>query len=78
MSIRNLDRLFRPRSIAVVGASRRTGSVGGVVARNLFAGGFDGPILPVNPHHAAVEGVLAYPDVASLPRPPAEARNRSA
>src|SRR6516164_8761196 len=38
--------------------------------RNLLAGGFDGPIMPVNPRYDAVAGVLTYPDVASLPRVP--------
>jgi len=70
MTIRNLDALFKPRSIAVIGASRRAGSVGAVLARNLFNGGFDGPVMPVNPKHRAVEGVLAYPDVDSLPLTP--------
>ena len=70
MSIRNLDHLFRPRSIALVGASHSPGSVGAVLARNLFRGGFEGPVMPVNPRHEAIEGVLTYPDVASLPRTP--------
>jgi acetyltransferase len=70
MSVRNLDALFRPSSVAVLGASNRPHSVGGVVLRNLLAGGFAGPVLPVNPHHQAVAGVLAYPDVASLPVAP--------
>jgi acetyltransferase len=67
LSIRNFERLFRPRSVALVGASRDEGSVGAVLARNLLRAGFDGPVMPVNPNHAAIEGVLAYPDVASLP-----------
>jgi acetyltransferase len=41
--------------------------VGAVLARNLFNAGFEGPVMPVNPKHRAIEGVLAYPDVASLP-----------
>jgi acetyltransferase len=67
MSIRNLDAIFRPRSIALIGASNRAGSVGRVTAENLLAGGFDGPIIPVNRKHVSVVGVLAYPDVASMP-----------
>jgi acetyltransferase len=70
MSIRNLDSLFKPRSVAMIGASRDPGSIGALVARNLFNAGFDGPIMPVNPHHQAIEGVLAYPDPASLPLTP--------
>lgn len=70
MSIRNLDHLFKPRSMALVGASRETGSLGAVLARNLFKAGFVGPIMPVNPRYRAIEGVLAYPDAAALPQVP--------
>ncbi|MDM7945583.1 MAG: GNAT family N-acetyltransferase [Oceanibaculum nanhaiense] len=70
MSVRNLEHLFKPASVALIGASTRAGSVGAVVARNLFNAGFKGPVMPVNPKHRAVEGVLAYPDVASLPLTP--------
>jgi acetyltransferase len=70
LSVRHFESLVRPSSVAVVGASDRPGSVGAVVMRNLLAGGFDGPILPVNPGRAAVAGVLAYPDVESLPVAP--------
>ncbi|MDF2097112.1 bifunctional acetate--CoA ligase family protein/GNAT family N-acetyltransferase [Aquibaculum arenosum] len=70
MTTRNLDALFKPRSIALIGASRREGSVGRVVARNLFHAGFEGPVMPVNPHERAIEGVLAYSDVAALPETP--------
>jgi len=70
VTTRNLDALFKPRSIALIGASRREGSVGRVVARNLFHAGFEGPVMPVNPRERAIEGVLAYPDVAALPEAP--------
>ncbi len=67
MSVRNLSSLFRPQSVAVIGATQRPNAVGTVVMRNLLQGGFSGPIMPVNPKHQAISGVLAYPDVASLP-----------
>jgi acetyltransferase len=67
MSIRNLDRMFRPRSVAVIGASDRPHSVGAALMNNLTRGGFAGPVVPVNPHAAAVHGIMAYRDVASLP-----------
>jgi acetyltransferase len=70
MTIRNLDYLFKPRSIALIGASRKASSVGAVLAKNLFQGGFDGPILPVNPKHRFIQGVWTYPDVGSLPITP--------
>jgi acetyltransferase len=70
MSIRNLDAVFKPRSIALVGASKKRGSVGAVVAHNLFNSGFDGPIMPVNPRHRAIEGVITYADAKALPETP--------
>ena len=70
MSVRNLDHLFKPKSIALIGASRKPRSVGAVLARNLINSGFEGPILPVNPRERAIQGVLAYPDVDSLPLTP--------
>jgi acetyltransferase len=70
MSVRNLDVLFHPRSVALIGASKAPRSVGAVLARNLFGAGFDGPIMPVNPHEAAIEGVLAYPSIEALPLVP--------
>jgi acetyltransferase len=70
MSIRNLEALFQPQSIAVIGASDRPGSVGSVVLRNLKGGGFKGSIWPVNPRHATIDAGPAWPDVASLPEIP--------
>src|SRR6185369_1016893 len=70
MSIRNLEALFQPQSIALIGASDRPGSVGSVVLRNLKGGGFKGPIWPVNPRHATIDAGPAWPDVASLPEIP--------
>lgn len=64
-----LDRLFKPQSIAVIGASSDPQKAGHVVIRHLLAGQFKGPILPVSPHSRAIAGVLAYPDIASLPSP---------
>lgn len=65
-----LDRLFKPHSIAVIGASTDPQKAGHVVIRHLLAGQFKGPILPVSPHNKAIAGVLAYPDIASLPLSP--------
>lgn len=70
MSIRNLEHLFNPESVAVFGASIRPHSVGKTVMDNLLSGGFPGPIMPVNPKYRAVAGVLAYPNVDSLPETP--------
>ncbi|MSP47869.1 MAG: GNAT family N-acetyltransferase [Alphaproteobacteria bacterium] len=70
MSQRNLGALFHPASIALIGASERPGTVGAVLAQNLLKAGFGGPVFPVNPGRRSVDGVWAYPDVASLPATP--------
>lgn len=70
MSARNLEFLFQPTSVAVIGASDREGSVGNLVLRNLMRGGFKGTVWPVNSRHATVGGQPAWPDVASLPETP--------
>ncbi|MEM7045182.1 MAG: CoA-binding protein, partial [Pseudomonadota bacterium] len=70
MTIRNLDKLFKPESIALIGASKRPGSVGAVLAKNLFGGGFDGPVMPVNPKHRSIQGVLTHQSIESLPLVP--------
>jgi len=70
MTIRNLDRMFRPASVAVIGASTRPGSIGGIVMRNVIAGGFAGQVLPVNPRHAEIAGHPCYASVADLPIAP--------
>ena len=70
MTVRNLDYLLRPRSIAVIGASNRPASLGRTVMRNLLIGDFNGSILPVNPNHRTVAGVLSYPSVGDLPITP--------
>lgn len=70
MTIRNLDFLFRPRSIALVGASEREHSVGAAVMRNLLEAGFHGPVFPVHLARKSVAGVHAYRDVAFLPQIP--------
>src|SRR5579884_4126593 len=70
MSVRNLDRLFRPKSVALIGATDRPGSVGGVILRNLAQAGFDGRLMLVNRHHQTLAGLPVHSDIASLPEPP--------
>ncbi len=70
MSIRNLDSLFAPNSVAVIGASTRPGTVGNVVVHNLLDGDFAGPIMPVNPKYDSVAGVLCYRKIGALPVTP--------
>ncbi|NUP10040.1 MAG: hypothetical protein HOW73_28660 [Polyangiaceae bacterium] len=62
-----LDPLFRPRSVAVIGASRHRGSIAGEVFHNLVTGGFPGPVYPVNCAARAVQSVGAFSSVSELP-----------
>ncbi len=70
MTIRNLEFLFKPKSIALIGASKTPGSVGHVLVSNLQQAGFDGSILLVNPKYRKIEHTRVYPDIASLPMVP--------
>lgn len=62
--------IFTPRSVAVIGASDRPGSVGFTVVTNLVASPFGGPVWPVNPKRPSVLGLPAYPSIAKLPGVP--------
>jgi acetyltransferase len=70
MSVRNLDRMFRPRSIVLVGGSRRPDSVGAVIARNLTGGGFPGTLMGIHPAADEIEGIRCWPTAAALPEAP--------
>jgi len=70
MSIRNLDKLFKPKSVAVFGASERDASVGKAVTKNLSNGDFAGPVWLVNPKHKKIFGVKCYHDTNLLPEAP--------
>jgi acetyltransferase len=60
MSIDRLENLFHPDSVAVVGASARTGSVGRAVMQNMLDAGFEGPVYPVNPGHSSIMGKKTF------------------
>ncbi|MFN4271713.1 MAG: GNAT family N-acetyltransferase [Aliihoeflea sp.] len=70
MTIRNLEGAVRPKSVAVIGASPREGSVGRIVLENIIAGGFAGEIWPINPKHKEVAGLKCHRRVAALPAAP--------
>jgi acetyltransferase len=67
MTIENLDRVFEPGTVAVIGASDRPGSVGATVMHNLTSRGFGGTIIPVNPNRDSVAGIDVCKDVGDLP-----------
>ncbi|ADU61227.1 MAG: bifunctional acetate--CoA ligase family protein/GNAT family N-acetyltransferase [Pseudodesulfovibrio sp.] len=70
MSVINLEYLFKPRSVAVIGATNDPRNAGNIVMRNLMAGGFMGPVMPVSDTAEAIAGVLTYPSVKMLPKTP--------
>ncbi len=67
MSIRNLDKIFDPHRIAVIGADETPTSVGYTVFRNLIASNYQGVVYPVNPQYETVQGIPAYRDIESVP-----------
>ncbi|SDD85111.1 acetyltransferase [Cupriavidus sp. YR651] len=70
MTVRNLDALFRPRSVALIGATLRPHSVGATVLANLSAGAFTGGLYLVNPKYATLADQPCYPSIGALPAPP--------
>ena len=70
MTIRNLEYAVSPKSVVVVGATERVGSVGRVVFDNIVGGGFEGEIWPVNPKRSEVAGHRCYGRAADLPGVP--------
>jgi acyl-CoA synthetase (NDP forming)/RimJ/RimL family protein N-acetyltransferase len=66
--VESLRHLLHPASVAVVGASRRRGTVGREILRNIVTGGFSGTVYPVNPRAAALEGLPCLPSVDALPQ----------
>ncbi|MHC4973647.1 MAG: acetate--CoA ligase family protein [Planctomycetota bacterium] len=64
-----LDALFRPQSVAVIGASRREGSIGREILRAIVEGGFSGKVFPVNPNTEVVHSIKCYDNVGAVPDP---------
>lgn len=62
-----LDALFRPRSVAVIGASTKELSIGNRIVKNLLDFGFKGPIYPINPKADEIRGIKAYPSILDVP-----------
>jgi acetyltransferase len=70
MTVRNLDAMFKPNSVALIGASQNPKSVGGVLAKNLMSCGFSKEIYLVNPRYTSIDNQSCYPDIRSLPVAP--------
>ena len=70
MSIRNLDSILKPRTVAVAGANDRADAIGSLIFRNILSAGFSGPIYPLNTRGASVSGREGYRAFGQLPSVP--------
>ena len=68
MTASKLDKIFKPKSIAVIGASETIGSAGYRIFRNLIGSGYDGVVFPVNNKRESIQGVQAYPTINDVPK----------
>ncbi len=69
MGIHNLDKIFQPKSIAVIGASEKKGSIGSVIMKNLVKGGYPGEIYPVNTKHHVICNLPVFPSILNINAP---------
>lgn len=69
MGTYNLDKIFKPESVAVIGASETRGTIGRALADNLLDGDFGGKIFPVNPRYESIKGIKAYPSLSAVEEP---------
>lgn len=65
-----MEQFFDPKSIAVIGANDKQGSIGSALIDNLLQGGYAGDVIPVNPHHATIHGLKAYGSITEVAVPP--------
>jgi len=70
MSAHNLDKIFQPHRIVLIGANEEPFSPGSIVLRNLLSGDFPGVVYPVDPEREAVYGIATFPNLQSLPHTP--------
>lgn len=68
-AVNALKLFFEPRGVAVIGASRQRGTIGGEILHNLLSFGFKGPVYPVNPSATVIQNVPSYPSIESVPGP---------
>jgi acetyl coenzyme A synthetase (ADP forming)-like protein len=67
--VRELKRIFQPKSIAVIGATPRRGTIGRQLLQNIIDYGFNGMVFPVNPKHEFISSIKCYPSVLAIPDP---------
>ncbi|MEJ2721620.1 MAG: CoA-binding protein, partial [bacterium] len=67
--MQSLDKIFKPKSIAVIGATPKRGTIGHQLLQNILQFGFNGMLFPVNPKYQYVNSIKCYPSVLSIPDP---------
>ncbi|USS40079.1 CoA-binding protein [Thermococcus aggregans] len=65
--IKQLERIFEPKSIAIIGASPRPGKIGNMVLKNIISGGYEGKIYPINPNYDEILGFKCYDSILDVP-----------
>jgi acetyl coenzyme A synthetase (ADP forming)-like protein len=68
-AVNALKLFFEPRGVAIIGASRQRGTIGGEILHNLLSYGFKGPVYPVNPAATVIEDIQCYPTIEAVPGP---------
>lgn len=66
MGLYNLDKIFNPKTVAVIGASQKAGTIGNALMTNLIQGGFEGNIIPVNPKYSEIHGLKTFKSVSEV------------
>ncbi len=69
MSIHNLDKIFKPNSVAVIGASKKEGTMGFFLLKSLLNSGYEGKVFPVNPKYKSIKRVKTYPSILDIKQP---------
>src|SRR5512147_2174007 len=67
--VQPLDSIFKPKNVAVIGATEKEGSVGRTILWNLISSPFGGAVFPVNPKRPSLLGIKAYPTIKDIPDP---------
>ena len=65
--VRGLDAIIAPKTVAIIGATEKAGSVGRTIVWNLLSSPFGGTVFPVNPKRANILGIKAYPNIGAVP-----------
>jgi acetyltransferase len=69
MGLYNLEKIFKPKSVAIIGASEKQRTIGWAILKNMKDARFDGAIFPVNPNYSRIQGMKAYPSVLKIGQP---------